>query len=262
MTRKIYYDGIVRTVASPGAVADWVLVEGGRVLATGRGAPDFPGAARIDLAGRTVVPGFIDPHGHFPESGFNALFRIDLAPPPVGSCGSLHQVLERISRTPGTGWVHGVGFDHTALPEGRFPTRDELDGAMCDRPVWLIHASGHAGALDTMAMDLLDVRGDGYLAGLSAMGELGSTDFDIDEIQFAAGIAAAGTEYLSHGVTLTQNSWTERRMLDRFVAIDAAGCCPVACCRTQTEFVDEAASKFDPPDHGPTQTLHRRFVSR
>ena len=227
MTRQLYHNGIVRTVASPGALADWVLVEDGRILDAGRGAPDFPDAAGIDLAGRTLVPGFIDPHGHFPESGFNSLFRVDAAPPPVGTCGSLREVLDRIAQAPGTGWVHGIAFDHTSIPEGRFPTRDELDAAMRDRPVWLIHASGHAGAMNTAAMDRLGMTGDGYLAGMSAMGELCATDFAIDEAQFAAGVAVAGAEYLRHGVTLAQNSWVEQRMLDRFLAVDAAGGLPL-----------------------------------
>jgi predicted amidohydrolase YtcJ len=226
MNRKVYHGGVIRTLASPGALADWVLVAGGRILDSGRGAAEVSDAERIDLCGRTMVPGLIDPHGHFPEPGFNALYRVDLAPPPVGTCGSLGEALERIARAPGADWVHCVGFDHTALPEGRFPTRAELDAAMPGRPVWLIHVSGHAGVLNSAGMERLRLSGDGYLAGLAAMGDLGATDFAIDDAQFAAGVAVAGAEYLKHGVTFAQNSWVERRMLERFIALDAAGRMP------------------------------------
>jgi predicted amidohydrolase YtcJ len=221
MTRQLYHNGVIRTVSGPAALADWVLVEDGRILHTGRGVPDIADVARIDLNGRTLTPGFIDSHGHFPESGFNALFRVDMAPPPVGTCASLSEVLDLIAGAAGDGWIHGVGFDHISLPEGRFPSRAELDAVAPDRPVWLIHASGHAGALNSAGIDRLGMSGDGYLAGMAAMGELCATDFAIDDAQFAAGVAAAGAEYLSHGVTFTQNSWTEQRMLDRFVAVDA-----------------------------------------
>jgi predicted amidohydrolase YtcJ len=227
MSRQLYHNGVVRTLAGPGARADWVLVEDGRILDSGRGMPEVADARLIDLAGRALVPGLIDPHGHFPESGFNALFRVDLAPPPVGTCRSLGEALERLAAAPGAGWVHGVRFDHTALPEGRFPSRAELDAVQGDRPLWLIHVSGHAGALNSAGMARLGLSGDGFLAGMAAMAELGATDFGIDDAQFVEGVAAAGAEYLSHGVTMTQNSWIEQRMLDRFVAADAAGKMPM-----------------------------------
>ncbi len=227
MTKKLYHNGVIRTVAGPGALADWMLVDDGSILDTGRGNPNIPDAVHVDLNRRVIVPGFIDPHGHFPESGFNALFRVDMAPPPVGSCTSLTEVLDRIGRASGTDWIHGVGFDHTSLPEGRFPTTAELDAVAPDRPCWLIHASGHAGALNSAGIERLGLTGDGYLVGITAMGELCATDFAISDAQFAAGIAAAGSEYLRHGVTLAQNSWIEQRMLDRFVAVDRAGRMPL-----------------------------------
>lgn len=227
MGRKLFANGTVRTLAGAGARADWVLTEGGRILATGTGDPGPVEAARIDLAGRTLIPGFIDPHGHFPDSGFNALFRVDLAAPPVGDCRTLTEALDRLARAPGSGWVLGAAFDHISLPEGRFPTLAELDAIHPDRPLWLLHVSGHAGAVNSAAMALLGITGTGFLQGMAAMGELGATDFGIDAPDFAAGVAAAAREYLAQGVTLAQNSWIEPRMLDRFLACDRAGELPI-----------------------------------
>ena len=227
MARLLYQNGVVRTLAAPAARADWVLTEGGRILATGTGDPGPVEARRVDLGGRVMIPGFIDPHGHFPDSGFIALFRVDLAAPPVGSCASLSEALDRLARAPGTGWVIGAAFDHVSLPEGRFPTLAELDAIHPDRPLWLLHVSGHAGALNSAAMARLGRTGDNFLAGMAAMGELGATDFGIDEAGFAAGLNAAAEEYLAPGVTMAQNSWVEPRMLDRFIACDRAGQVPV-----------------------------------
>lgn len=250
MARRIYRNGTIRTMAGPGARADWALVEGGRILATGRGAPEAGDAAPVDLEGRTMVPGFIDPHGHFPDSGFNALYRVNLSTPPVGTCASLAQALDRLARAPGDGWVCGAAFDHTALPEGRFPTKAELDAIHPHRPVWVLHASGHAGAVNSAGLDLLGRTGDGYLEGMEATGELGATDFGIDEAGFAGGVAAAGAEYLSHGVTLAQNSWIERRMLDRFVALDRAGGMPIDVVLLPAAELEPGLSANPPQDLG------------
>jgi hypothetical protein len=227
MARQLYGNGTIRTLSGPDARADWVLVGDGRILATGRGLPETGDAEPIDLKGRTLIPGFIDPHGHFPDSGFNALFRVDLSTPPVGTCTSLAEVLDRLARAPGDGWVYGAAFDQTALPEGRFPTKADLDAIQPVRPVWVIHVSGHAGVINSAGLELLGQTGDGFLEGMAATGELGATDFGIDEAGFAEGVAAAATEYLSHGVTMAQNSWIEQRMLDRFVALDRAGGVPI-----------------------------------
>lgn len=223
MSRRLYHNGIIRTLDAPGAHRAWVLVEEGRIVATGDGAPEPDAAERIDLAGRCLVPGFIDPHGHFPETGFNAVCKIAVAPPPVGDCAGLGAVLERIAGAPGADWVLCAGFDHTALPEGRFPSLAELDAAQPERPVWLLHVSGHAGALNSAGMARTGLTGNGFLQGMAAMGALGATDFGIDDAGFAAGAAAAAREYLAEGVTLAQNAWIERRMLDRFVALDRCG---------------------------------------
>jgi predicted amidohydrolase YtcJ len=255
MARQLYENGVIHTMSRPGDQADWVLVENGRVLATGRGAPAVGDAKRIDLRGRTLIPGFIDPHGHFPESGFNALYRVDLAHPPVGDCGNLAEVLRRLAGAPGAGWVHGAGFDHTALPEGRFPTRAELDAIHPDRPVLVVHVSGHAAALNSAGLDLLGRTGDGFLEGMAAMGELGATDFGLEEAQFAQGVAAAAAEYLSYGVTLAQNSWTERRLLDRLIALERAERLPIDVVLLPEAGLEPALSA-DPPTDLPTGLKH------
>jgi hypothetical protein len=44
-----------------------------------------------------MVPGFIDSHGHFPDSGLVALYRADLLGPPMGTCTTIAEVLERLT---------------------------------------------------------------------------------------------------------------------------------------------------------------------
>lgn len=223
MAKCLFTNGYIRTMADSLALADWVLVEGERILDAGRGRFAQTVDTQIDLGGHTMVPGFIDPHGHFPESGLNAVCRLDVSTDRTADAASLGDVLDMILAAPPGEWVLAMNFDHTILKEGRFPTLTELDAVQPERPVWLMHASGHAGALNSAGMARMGVTGDGYLAGIETMGDMGSTDFGIDDDALTRGLAEATSEYAAQGVTLAHNAWLEQRLLDRIVALDQAG---------------------------------------
>jgi predicted amidohydrolase YtcJ len=102
----------------------------------------YPDARRIDLQGRTVLPGLIDSHGHLYGLA-QSLTRADL----VGT-RSKAEVLERL-RSFAAGleadeWLLGRGWDQNDWPEPVFPDRSDLDAAFPDRPVWLERIDGHA----------------------------------------------------------------------------------------------------------------------
>ncbi|MDH3793081.1 MAG: amidohydrolase, partial [Rhodospirillales bacterium] len=77
----VFSNGTILTMDASDSVAEAVAVAGGRILAVGPWTEIEPladqGTRRVDLAGRTMIPAFIDPHGHFPETGFCALHRVD-----------------------------------------------------------------------------------------------------------------------------------------------------------------------------------------
>jgi hypothetical protein len=229
----IYHGGPILTADDHESMAEAVLVDDGRIVAVGTldavtsAAP--PGATRFDLAGATMTPGLIDPHGHFPASGIMALCEVDLSPPLLGTCRGFDDVFERLSdkaaKTPKGEWVQGRMLDHTSMPEGRFPTREELDRITTDHPLWVCHISGHAAAANSAALaylgvdrDTPDPRGgrygrhgttgdlDGLVEGMTAMGEVGDGEFEVTNERFKAGFAHAAAEYLAHGVTLAQNA--------------------------------------------------------
>ena len=239
----LYRGGTILTMddARPGAVA--VLTDGERIAGVGEEAELRaalrPDARVVDLADRTMMPAFIDPHGHFPDPGFIALFRVDLASPPRGDCADMATALRRLAdkaaATPPGEWVMGVLFDNTAIAERRMPTRAELDGVSDRHPVWVLHASGHNGVANTCALErqglgngTSDPAGGrfgrdpatghltGLIEGISAMGAMGDTDFLIDRERFWQGFTACRDEYLAHGVTFAQNAWATRSMLDHF----------------------------------------------
>ena len=75
----------------------------------------------IDLEGRTIVPGFVDPHNHFSIAALE-VFWPDCR--TADSVETLQRLLaEAATRTPAGEWIRGVGYDHGRLPGRRHPTR-------------------------------------------------------------------------------------------------------------------------------------------
>jgi predicted amidohydrolase YtcJ len=105
------------------------------------------------------MPGFVDAHGHFPGSG-QTVFSVDLNSPPIGDVTDIEQLLARLTdfaMQRADGWVVGHGYDDTLLREKRHPTRDDLDRVSRDRPVAVVHVSGHLAVVNTAALEVLGI---------------------------------------------------------------------------------------------------------
>ena len=113
--------------------------------------PDF----KLDGAGKTLIPGLIDGHGHVMDMGL-AFITLDLS-----DTGSLAEAQARIkayaAANPARKWIIGTGWNQESWGLGRFPTAADLDAAVSDVPVWLEHADGHAGWANSLAMRAANV---------------------------------------------------------------------------------------------------------
>ena len=113
--------------------------------------PDF----KLDGAGKTLIPGLIDAHGHVMDMGL-AFITLDLS-----GTGSLAEAQARIrayaAANPARKWIIGTGWNQESWGLGRFPTAADLDAAVSDVPVWLEHADGHAGWANSLAMRAANV---------------------------------------------------------------------------------------------------------
>ena len=158
---RIIRGGSVVTVDPARPLAEAVAVRGGRIVAVGTEADVLPhqgpNTQVTDLAGRTLVPGFVDGHSHFFTCG-EVQVQALCASPPAGTCTSvadviakLKQVQERQKLGPGK-FVIGFGYDPELLAEKRAPTKQELDAAFPDNPVILVHVSGHGAMLNGEAL--------------------------------------------------------------------------------------------------------------
>ena len=112
---------------------------------------------RVDLAGRTLLPAFLDAHSHFTAVA-NQFLQVSLE-----GCTSWADMQDRIrdyirrERIPAGQWVTAQGYDHNLLSERRHPDRLCLDAAAPDNPVVICHQSGHMGVFNTAALERLGV---------------------------------------------------------------------------------------------------------
>ncbi|MBS0473826.1 MAG: amidohydrolase family protein, partial [Proteobacteria bacterium] len=152
--------GNVIPMTAPDAKAEAVAIKDGRILAIGNDAQIAPLAKRaakvIDLKGRTLLPGFIDAHGHIALMAMR-VDQADLASPPAGPIANIAELQAALraqaAKNP-DGWILGAGYDDSLLAEKRHPTRQELDAVSSDRPIFALHVSSHLAALNTKALEL------------------------------------------------------------------------------------------------------------
>jgi predicted amidohydrolase YtcJ len=111
------------------------------------GAADF---VRVDLAGRCLLPGFIDTHLH-PIAVVYFDVNADLR--GVRSIAALQETLRRAAeRLPAGEWLVGLQLEDADLAERRLPTRTELDAACPERPVIVLKHDGHSAAGNSAAL--------------------------------------------------------------------------------------------------------------
>ncbi|MDX3974603.1 amidohydrolase [Shinella sp.] len=142
-------------------ISNAVAVWQGKVLATGSDADILalrgPATQVIDLEGRFASPGLIDNHLHLIATGI-AMGFVDATPAAAPTLATLMAAIaERAAATPKGGWVRARGYDQVKLDTGRHPTREDLDRAAPDHPVYLTRACGHISIANSRALALAGV---------------------------------------------------------------------------------------------------------
>jgi predicted amidohydrolase YtcJ len=136
---RIYARSDVTALAVTGEVIAWVGSDGAaRAL--------YPEADVVDLGGAFVAPAFVDAHVHATSTGL-VLSGLDLSRcRSLGGC--LAALRDFVGRQP-DGVVWGHGWDETAWPEGRPPSRAEIDAVAGGAPVYLSRVDVHSALVST-----------------------------------------------------------------------------------------------------------------
>lgn len=253
----IYINGTVVTVNDSQPTAEAVAVKNGRILAVGNRVTveALKGSTTqvFDLQGKTMVPGFIDPHGHLLMQGMAALVA-DLLPAPDGTVDSIAALQEQLrtwAQTPAAirlGWIVGNGYDDAQLKEQRHPTRADLDAVSQEIPIFALHQSGHLVSLNSKALELANITAETpNPPGGVIRRQAGSNEPDgvleenaafilLDAFQKTAQIKPEdalnlirrGAEiYSSFGFTTAQEGRANRSTYDAILAAATAGLIPI-----------------------------------
>lgn len=149
----ILHNGNLLTVDALQPPAQAVAIANGRFLAVGTNSEvlnlALPGVRKIDLGGKTVVPGFNDAHCHPASSGLEMVVAVDCDLPSIAAIQAA--LRDRAARTPRGDWIYGFKYDDTKSAEGRMLTRADLDAAVPDQPVVVSHRGGHTGFYNSAA---------------------------------------------------------------------------------------------------------------
>lgn len=160
----IFSNGPIITMENAQPTVEAVAVADGRILAVGSaesvGAYRGPATVDIDLAGKTLSPGFIDGHAHVAQFGTQAI-GANLLAPPDGGVETIDQLIAELqtfasgSDAARIGWIYGMGYDDSILEDGRHPTRHDLDKVSTELPVMAVHISGHFAAVNSKGLELI-----------------------------------------------------------------------------------------------------------
>ena len=160
-TQTLYYGGDIITMEGDTAqyVESLVTTEG-KISFVGKlseAEKSYKDAKKKDLAGKTLLPGFVDAHAHFYAFGVQEI-GANLLAEPDGEVKNIDDVVSTLKAWAKgddlnrTSWIYGMGYDDAMLEEGKHPTKDDLDKVSKDIPVMAIHISGHFCVLNSAGL--------------------------------------------------------------------------------------------------------------
>lgn len=214
--KTLFVGGDVLTMTD--TAADAVLIDGDTIVGVGNAeelSVRNPDAEVRDLDGRTLMPGFVDAHGHFVAY---AMSLLQLSLREARSIGDLTDLIRgRASETPEGRWIDARDYDQSRLSERRDPSLEELDSACPDIPVCLHHVSGHLGLFNTAAMKALGIKEYRLEEGpfISAIQRIPTGS---PEDVYSA-LLEAQRRFASYGITTAQEALIKKEMVPLMKAL-------------------------------------------
>jgi predicted amidohydrolase YtcJ len=240
----IFSEGAILTMDASDSVAEAVAVRRDEIVGVGSEAEmqalAGPGTRFVGLGGRTLLPGFIDPHTHLSRFfGDEVLRSVDLRCPPLGQVTAPELLVERLrsaaGKVPKGDWILGARYDEKAFPDQYQPTRHDLDRASTDHPIIATHRSGHTAVANSVALELAGVGRDtpdpvgGTYGRDAGTGEPDGVLFSLPAVnsvmdllppetmdQRLEALAAAQQDCLIAGVTSTHDARVSREAIRMF----------------------------------------------
>jgi predicted amidohydrolase YtcJ len=154
----VYENAIIHTADPSRPRATAMAIRGDRILAVGEDVSAYldERTRHIDVKGATIVPGFIDSHGHLAGLG-QSLRMVDLRAARSEQDAAMRVAQAARGRAAGE-WILGRGWDQTFWDGSGFPTLQSLDKLVPDHPVYLTRVDGHAAWVNSKALAAADLN--------------------------------------------------------------------------------------------------------
>ncbi|MBL4807506.1 MAG: amidohydrolase, partial [Rhodobacteraceae bacterium] len=161
----VFTGGTVLTVDADFSQAEAIAIRGNKILAVGTAAQVQSAAGDnakiVDLGGKTVLPGFIDPHSHVVVGAVIATVMDYVG---MARFATTAQVLEHLSATaaqtaPGE-WIAVRNFDPVVQEGPDSLTFTELDAVSTKHPIFVLNASGHLAYANSKAFEVAEIPDD------------------------------------------------------------------------------------------------------
>lgn len=234
---QVFINANVLTMDENNTTHQAIALNKGKIVAVGsnQDVESFIGDNTVvhDVKGKTIIPGFVDAHSHFPGVGLGTV-SVDINSPPIGEMRSIDDIKSKLKQAaskkkPGK-WVIGYGYDDSLLVEQRHVTRDDLDEVSTEHPIYLMHISGHFGVANSLGLELSgidenikDIEGGVYVRDKSgrlngvmeetARIKTAELAFDLSFFEFLDMIKGGVKNYASEGVTTVQSGLASETLI-------------------------------------------------
>ncbi|WOD44561.1 amidohydrolase [Hwangdonia lutea] len=247
---QLFFNGDILTMDSEKPeYAEAIVEKNGKIVFVGskdNAETNYFDAIKIDLKGKTLLPGFIDPHSHFGMVS-NTMGQVDLNSEPVGTITNIDDILEKLKHykevksIPDGEWIYGWGYDDGQLAENRHPTKKDIDKVLPNNPVYLQHTSGHMGVANSLGLEKLQVSANTKSPEGGNIDRFSNTNEPTGLVQETAmypfvrlmleKLASKQEEffdttqeyYASHGITTAHDGMTDRNTIRFFQSQADAG---------------------------------------
>lgn len=242
---KIYFNGDILTMDESNQEPESVLISGGHVKYAGslkEAKKRSQTPEMVDLEGKTLMPAFIDGHSHISLVAQFSQFADLSGSEDFTDISRRLQKYQKEQKVGKDGIIIGVGYDHNFLKEKRHPDKMMLDKVSEEIPVFVLHASGHMGAANSVLLkearisaSTPDPEGsrfgripgsmepDGYAEETKALNLLLAQVYSKIPGDLKEQIKKAQQVYLSHGITTVQDGAASKKDVETLFEAAEAG---------------------------------------
>lgn len=231
--KTIYLNGNIVTLE--GDHPEAIVEEDGKIIAVGNKDLLYKSNMNIvDLNGNTLLPAFLDAHGHFTSYATNLMYA------NLRNSKSISDILDKLKEyilnNPSKTIIKAKGYDHNYLYENRHPTRKELDSIDRNKIIIVEHQSGHAGVFNSKALKFLNIDESNHLFERGLLEENSYIDaikkIPLENVnEYIDAMLKTQNIYASYGITTIQEGYMDdslfeiyERLIDKkYLKLDVIG---------------------------------------